>query len=336
MLTEVKLTLSAIALESGAIALLSTQSHSNMMLGGFFLLHGMASVLITPAVWFFMPARYHEPKLTVMLLLFSLCFFIPVLGLLGFVIAEIIALLLPSLPTIFKFSSVTMPTYQPTFADYVNKSQQSRHGQTHEQLKNQNLPLDLRMKALLTIQQKPTRYTAHLLRDTLGENAEDLRLLAYGILSSKEKVISERIHIVLDQFKAAKEQQDIEASFTAARELAELYWELVYQNLVQGGMLSYALEQVRFYVAQAIQWRESDAGLRVLSGRVHLLVGNLDLATTSFSDAVDLGLPPANVSSYLAELAFLKRDFSYIRNIMHQDQIEIHLPRSSHIVNYWN
>jgi hypothetical protein len=336
MFIEVKLTLTAIAFEIAAIALLTTQSHSNLMLGGFLLLHAIACALITPAVWLLMPARYHEPKLMVMLLLFSLCFFIPVLGLLGFIIAEIISFLLPSLPVLFKFSSVTMPTYQPTFADYENKSKQSRQGHTQEQLKNQNLSLDLRMKALLSIQQKSTRYTAHLLRDTLGEDAEDLRLLAYGILSSKEKVISERIHIVLEQFKAAKEQQDFEASFAAARELAELYWELVYQNLVQGGMLSYALEQVQFYAAQAIQWRDSDAGLRVLSGRAHLSVGNLDLAAASFSEAVALGLPQANVSSYLAELAFLKRDYTYIRNIMHQDQVEINLPRSTHIVNYWN
>jgi len=336
MSTEIKLTLSAIAFESAAIALLFSESHSNMMLGGFLALHAMASALITPSVWMFMPTRYRNPKLMVMLLLFSLCFFIPVFGLIGFVLAEIIALLLPTLPAYIKFSSVTMPTYQPTFADYEHKAQQFRLGNTSEQLKNTNLPLDLRMKALLTIQNKSTRYTAHLLRDTLGENVEDLRLLAYGILSSKEKLISERINIAREQLKKSQEQQDTAVSFTTSRELAELYWELVYQNLVQGGMLSYALEQVNFYVAKAIQWRNSDAGLRLLSGRAHLLVGNLDMAQADFSEAVDLGLPLAHVSSYLAELAFLKRDYTTVRHLMHQDQIESHLPRSGKITRYWN
>lgn len=140
-----------------------------------------------------------------------------------------------------------------------------RLGRTQEQLRNRQLPLDLRMKALLIIQNRPTRYTENLLREALGDPFEDLRLLAYGILASKEKQISQRIHDVLNTLNLAIEQTQTEAAYIATRELAELYWELTYQNLVQGGMRAYALEQVQHYAAQAlplagIRHRVTDVG----------------------------------------------------------------------------
>lgn len=333
MSIEIKLSLAAITLETSAIALLFLHGDSNTLLCGYLMLHGIASCLMTPVAWILMPARYHEPKFQVMLLLFSLCFFIPVIGLLGFFIAEIITIFLPSLPLDSRIMRMSMPTYQPA---HEAKKLQFRLGRTHEQLKNRSLPLDLRMKALLKIQNKPTRYTSNLLRETLGESVDDLRLLAYGILASKEKLITQRIHDAQDQLRIAKQQENTEASYIAARELAELYWELSYQNLVQGGMRSYALEQVQYYVSEAIQWQKNDSGLRILSGRAHLLAGNLDTAVADFSTAIALGSPQVRVLPYLAELAFLKRDYALARQLIHQNQTESRMHRLRQITDYWD
>jgi hypothetical protein len=333
MAIEVKLSIAAITLEISAIALLFQHGNSNELLCGYFVLHALACVLITPVAWLLMPVRYHQPKFQVMILLFSLCFFIPILGLLGFVIAEIITILLPSLPFIPNIMRITQPSYQPT---HESKKITFRLGRTHEQLNNQSLSLDLRMKALLTIQNTPTRYTSKLLRDTLGESFDDLRLLAYGILSSKEKLIIQRIHDALQRLRISKQQENNEASYIAARELAELYWELTYQKLVQGGIFSYALEQVQYYVTEAAHWCESDSGLRVLSGRAHLLAGDLDSAVVDFSTAMTLGMPQIRIQPYLAEVAFLKRDYAKVRQLMHQNQTENRMPLLRQVTDYWD
>lgn len=333
MSTEVKLTLAAVTFEASGIALLFLHSSSAVVLSGYLLVHGIASVIITPVAWFLMPARYHEPKLLVMLFLFSLCFFIPVLGSLGFVIAEIITVFLPKLSFAHDFIRISIPEYQ---AVHENKKAEFRLGRTQEQLRNRQLPLDLRMKALLTIQNRPTRYTANLLREALSDQFDDLRLLAYGILASKEKQISQRIHDVLNTLRTATEQAQAEAAYLAARELAELYWELAYQNLVQGGMRTYALEQIQLYAAQALQWRETDTGLRMLAGRAHLLAGNLEQAESEFKEAIALGLPAVRVFSYLAEIAYLRRDYMTVRRLIDQHHIESQLPRLRQTTEYWD
>jgi len=333
MSTEVKLTLAAVTFEVSGIALLFLHSSSVAVLSGYLLVHGIASAIMTPVAWFLMPARYHEPKLLVMLFLFNLCFFIPVLGLLGFVIAEIITVFLPKLSVVHDFVRVPIPEYHPV---HENKKAEFRLGRTQEQLKNRQLPLDLRMKALLTIQNRPTRYTANLLREALSDQFDDLRLLAYGILASKEKLISQRIHDVLNTLPTATEQDQTEVAYSAARELAELYWELTYQNLVQGGMRAYALEQVQHYAAQALQWRESDTGSRMLVGRAYLLAGNLEQAESAFKAAISLGLPMVRVFSYLAEIAYLRRDYATVRRLINQPQTERQLPRLRQTTEYWD
>jgi tetratricopeptide (TPR) repeat protein len=333
MSIEVKLTFAAITLEMTAIALLLLHSSSVTMLCAYLLLHGIASVCMTPVAWLLMPAHYKEPKFWVMLLLLSLCFFIPVFGVFGFVIAQIITFFLPKSAFRQDFVQVPAPEYQPV---RKNKQNEFRLGRTQEQLRNRQLPLDLRMKALLIIQNRPTRYTENLLREALGDPFEDLRLLAYGILASKEKQISQRIHDVLSTLNLAIEQTQTEAAYIATRELAELYWELTYQNLVQGGMRAYALEQVQHYAAQALQWRESDTGLRMLAGRAYLLAGNLEQAESAFKAAISLGLPMVRVFSYLAEIAYLRRDYATVRRLINQPQTERQLPRLRQTTEYWD
>ena len=73
MSSIIKLGLTATTLEISAVALL-LQGKSPVFLVGFFVLHGLASVLMTPAIWLFLPKHYKQPARWIMLLLFSLVF----------------------------------------------------------------------------------------------------------------------------------------------------------------------------------------------------------------------------------------------------------------------
>ena len=54
------------------------------------------------------------------------------------------------------------------------------------------------------------------------------------------------------------------------RRLAELYWELNFQDLVQGDIRKLALERGSFYVDRALSERPDDAGMWLLRGRILL------------------------------------------------------------------
>jgi tetratricopeptide (TPR) repeat protein len=188
-----------------------------------------------------------------------------------------------------------------------------RSGRVRQQLSNKDTPIELRMKALLALQNMPARHASGILREALSDSSDDLRLLAYGMLDSREKQLTHRIQIALHTHQQAPSSAE---RYLPARELAELYWELVYQNLVQGDMRSFSLEQVQKYATEALKEKFKDAGLWAISGRMWTLRGDYIRATGCFSTAIKQGYPVARAEPYLAELAFLRQDYASTRRIM--------------------
>ncbi len=305
-----KLGITAVTLEIAAIALLFVSSNSNLLIYQYFALHTLACAAITPVAWMLLPKNYKQPRLWVMLLLFNLNFFIPVIGLFGFAIGSFIATWLPNFRPTYRFSTVASPHYEmPKYAIDAGW----RSGRVRQQLSNKDTPIELRMKALLALQNMPARHASGILRETLSDSSDDLRLLAYGMLDSREKQLTHRIQIALHTHQQAPSSAE---RYLPARELAELYWELVYQNLVQGDMRSFSLEQVQKYATEALKEKVKDAGLWAISGRMWTLRGDYIRATGCFSTAIKQGYPVARAEPYLAELAFLRQDYASTRRIM--------------------
>ena len=85
------------------------------------------------------------------------------------------------------------------------------------------------------------------------------------MLDSREKQLTHRIQDALQRYEKLPTAEE---RYVPTRELAELYWELVYQNLVQGDMRQFSLEQVQRYANEALKYKAKDAGLWAISGRV--------------------------------------------------------------------
>ncbi|MCB1660108.1 MAG: hypothetical protein KDI39_17950 [Pseudomonadales bacterium] len=308
--SNAKLGITAVTLETSAIALLLLSSNSNLLIYQYFALHTLACAAITPVAWMLLPQDYKQPRLWVMLLLFNLSFFIPVIGLFGFAIGSLIASRLPYFRPNYRFAAVTSPQYEmPKHGIDAGW----RSGRVRQQLSNKDTPVDLRMKALLALQNMPARHTSGILREALSDSSDDLRLLAYGMLDSREKQLTHRIQQALHTYQQATSSTE---RYLPARELAELYWELVYQNLVQGDMRTFALEQVQKYANEALKEKVKDAGLWAISGRMWTLRGDYIRATGCFSTAIKQGFPVSRAEPYLAELAYLRKDYQGTRRIM--------------------
>lgn len=328
--TELKLGLAALLAEAGAIALLLLKSADTALLLEFFLLHGIASALAAPFVWLFLPARYRQPRVAVLLLLFTVCFFIPVFGLAGFFAGILVAVWWPQRRQDPQYDEVRTPRFELQHGP--QRLGHLRIGQVRNQLASATVPLDLRMKALLTLQEVPGRHASEILRDVMADPADDLRLLAFGMLDGKEKLLNERIQVASEALKAAHDPQ---AEYAASKQLAELYWELVYQGLVKGDMRAYALEQVKKHIDKALAHDEADAGLWVIAGRMRMIEHKYDDAQRAFETAVAKRFPLVRVESYLAELAFLRRDFAAVRQHMQKVQREGRSQQMALVSDFW-
>lgn len=312
-----KLGAAAVTLEMSAVALVLVSTRDSAVLLEYFLLHAMACACITPLAWSLMPERYRQPRAWVLTLLYGVCFFIPVLGLFGFALGAMAAAWLPRLDIPEEFTAVATPHYELPKKTPVSGW---RSGRVRQQIADTSAPLELRMKALLALQNVPTRQSSGILREALADSADDLRLLAYGMLDAREQQLTHRIEQALGRHAGAS--ADPEARYLAARELAELYWELVYQELVQGDMRAYALAQVKRYCNEALAHKVKDTGLWVISGRMRLLTGDYNGATGAFATAIRQGFPRVRALPYLAELAFLRRDFATTRAIMRELRVD--------------
>lgn len=308
--THGKLGTTAVALEISALALLLLNSNSNWLIYQYFALHALACLAITPVAWALLPKNYRQPRKWVLFLLFNLSFFIPVIGLFGFAFGSLVANWLPYFRHEHQMKAVINPEYEmPKHGQETGW----RSGRVRQQISNKGTPIELRMKALLALQQMPARYSSGILREALSDSSDDLRLLAYGMLDHREKQLTHRIQQALTSYQQA---QSVAERYLPARELAELYWELVYQNLVQGDMRNFALEQVQKYATEALKEKVKDAGLWAISGRMWTMRGDYVRATGYFNLAIKQGFPLARAEPYLAELAFLRQDYQTTRRIM--------------------
>ncbi len=332
MSVEFKLGATALSVEASAVALMLLGSSDEALLYQYFALHALASGLMTPVLWSLLPRHYRQPALAVMALIFVLCFFIPVLGLLGFLLAALASRSLPYFRRRKEFSVVASPVYQPS---RQAEAKHFRAGRMREQLMDRGSSVEMRMRALLALQHIPSRQSGALLREALSDSADDLRLLAYGMLEGREQELTLQIQHALQQYRRFSPQDAPAEHFRAARELAELYWEMIYQQLVQGDMRDFAQAQVAKYAREALHYQVRDAGLWVISGRLRLLQGDGDGAAAAFSSAIALGFPAVRAEPYLAELAFLRRDYPAVRRLMRRIRREGRMPQLSQAGNFW-
>ena len=325
-----KFSLSAFGLESAALLLLLRQSHGLDVLLGFLALHAAASVLVALAVRLLLPRRYAEPRAGVLAFLFAFSFFMPVVGMLCMVIAFALGIWLPRLRREHGYASVALPRFT-THRNHEGTG--FRGGQVRAQLANPQAPLDQRLKALVALQDTPAHATGALLRKLLSDPADDMRLLAYGILDGKEKQIMQRIQDNQRLLDAGG--IDAGERYAGHKRIAELYYELIYQDLVQGDMRRFAGEQVRRHIVDAQGHDASDAGLWFMLARLELQAADVDAAAHALQRAHDSGFARERLLPYIAELRFLQRRYGDVRQLFGELQATSTLPAVRTMRGYW-
>jgi hypothetical protein len=149
-----------------------------------------------------------------------------------------------------------------------------------------------------------------LLRRSLADPDEDVRLVAHAVLESKHRIAYRRVH------EAARELELAPAERRAAihGRLAAAHWELARTGLADGDCGVHALACARHHAEAALADQPGHPSLLLLLARVELRCGRGQPAEAALVRAVERGLAPAVAAPYLAEAAFLERRFDRVQH----------------------
>ncbi|MDE2289408.1 MAG: hypothetical protein KGK15_14210 [Burkholderiales bacterium] len=290
-------------------------------------LAALATALFVSAI---LPPHYRRARGGAFLHVFVICLFLPVGGLVLFLSLIIAALLFPAPPDDVPIEAVEAPQ----FATYlVSRVTHGTGARLRARLENLRAPAGDRVAALVAMQSLPSRISSGLLHDLLSDPIEEIRLLAYGIVDGTEKEIMQKIFVARAQLERATGGSE---RGQACSRLAELYWELIYQHLVQGEVFRYTLEQVESFAQQALAQGQEAAVMCYLLGRCALLRHTPERAEEFFRRAQALRFPADRLAPWLAEVAFLKGDYERIPPLLDTLNKATAAPFLQPIVRYWS
>ncbi len=319
----------AFLLEISSLEYLFRTQSGDDLLAWCLLLHGAGSALQAAFIWPFVPQTFRQPKLPMLALLFNFAFFMPLIGLLGVVIAFMIANFRRRAVLRHPFASLPLPEYVLNMRETDHQFSQ---GGIKSRLAQTSIPTPKRLQSLLALQGMPARVSSPLLQDMLGDSSDDIRLVAYGLLDSREKTITAQIHQELDKLRKASSN---ELRLICLRQLAELYWELVYAGLAQGDLRTHSLKQALSYIDSATQLGGEDSGLLFLKGRILYELKQADEALHFMQQAVAYGLPESRVLPYITQIAFDQHDFPKVRELLGRISTDQVTPFMRSIINFW-
>ena len=123
--------------------------------------------------------------------------------------------------------------------------------------------------------------------------------------------------------------------FSQHKALAHDYW--AFANLVafQGSTLPLLYGHAHEHAQAALQHCPQDGGLQFLFGRILLIERQLDAASDAFENARQSGIDARQIEPFLAEIAYLTRRYSDVKNHLIQAGNSGGQPRLNKSSTYW-
>ena len=323
-----KLILVGFILEIAAFSILLQDISVEKQLAGFFILHAAASVDAAQMGAMFLPQQYRHPKWAVYGLFFLGSFFVPLLSYIA-ISAIVITARFFSKPVVYHpFLRVELPEFTLGSAGVRNSLGE---GAIRSRLNTASLPTEVRMKALLSVHAMSPRFSVPMLKELLGDEADDLRLLAYGMLDNREKTLNALIDDLLKKLDSCNE---LSLCQLYQKQIAEIYWAFAYEHLAEGDMLSYMLAQAERYVRAAITTKP-DGDLWVLLAQILIRQQKLEEVDDAFNNAIKLGMPAMRIQPYLAELAYQRHDYQAVREHLKLIPFNNQSPQIANLQRFW-
>ncbi len=317
-------------LEVPAVSAALPVDGTNAGLLAFAVVHTGISLAAAVLGWWSLPAHLRVPAPQVGVFLFAFCLFVPVLG--PGLLAGLVALAVYFRGVMVE-EEVDRLDALDHYAEEKEEKQVSTVSGAVARLTAAGTSSRVRVDALLKLQIMESLGTNSAIRNALQDEAEEVRLLAFGILDNREKSVSRQIRAEHEHLKEAASPN---RRLFHARQLAWLYAELADEGLVEGEVLRHALSQIRHYADEVIAANPDEAGMWLLKGRVFARTGQIEAAREAITHALELGLPAGQGIPDLAELEFGRRRFADVRRLLLSAPSIKDLPDVEAVYRFWS
>ncbi len=297
----------ALAAEFAALYFLPLAHRDLPALALFGASHLGASLLMAYTQSAFLPERYRTRTKTILPLLSMLNFIVPILGIaMGWIL------------TLWGFrraarllhgSEVDAIDPQIVTEEFPVTRRIFGEGSLATLLQNRYVPTASKIKALSILSQIKNASSVKMIRQTLSDSDDEVRLVGFSMIDKREKAMNEKISALLQMLKTSTDPRD---QATHHKELAFAYWELLYQGIVDTHLAHYIEKSVQHHLEEAQKIDTQNAALYKLQGRLHMRRREYPAAKAAFVKALDLGIREAQIASYMAEISFLERNFSRV------------------------
>ena len=187
-------------------------------------------------------------------------------------------------------------------------------GSMLELMTNEYAPSSLKLKALVSMSDDISQKNIEIIKKSLSSSDDEIRLLSFAIIDKIERGINGKIYIYLERYENEKDEYK-RADY--AKELAALYWEMVYYELSDDVLKEYLLEKVKFYLHIALKLYFDDVHLHISLGRVYMLEEKYELAATEFTFAIENDNENFSyIIPYLAEIQFNLGNYRIVQSLM--------------------
>lgn len=327
-MNSASLVIVAAALEAAGITSLLSSMDETTRIVAYMCAHAPASALLALILFRLLPERYRGQPVTSILFLFLLQFAVPFIGSVGVALGILLALYLPRSQREVPWQSIEIPELPFRPVEMENQLLYSEGG-LRQVLREAQDP-DKRLTALMASKQMAERDAVALLREALTDKVDDVRLLAYSMLEEKEKKLARRANQLQQGLARAEQSQIVQME----RRLAQVWWEMAYLGLAQGGLKTYYLQNTRTIPRRLVERRSHPNDWRLL-GRTALALGESAEAKTAFHESLTAGAPVELVCPYLAEVAFIERDFDRVRRELEAGNNERTNPAMKPLLEAW-
>ena len=298
---------------------------SCLFLSGHLIASGLFALLLTASF----SKRFNAPRTGLYLLFFSFNFFVPVLGAVGTMLMLIYFIKFLDNTARTEFFNVPLPPFQ---VESATMPIGMGEGGAWSRLRTTALPREQRLKALLAVGSSSGGNASRFLQLATGDNDDEIRLLAFNLCERNEQLIQRSISVSLEQLK----QADSPARQAAlCRTIAFTYWEMVYNSMSHDKLHDFFMEQAIKYAQLARETGENTPDLAVLMIRIHLKKHEYQQAENAISEALAIGADHFKVMPYQAEIAFKKRDFAAIKQLVGQSQMVKYRPSIGPVAQFW-
>lgn len=168
--------------------------------------------------------------------------------------------------------------------------------------KSEDVSKELKERAILSISEIKNPVSIAIIKENLSSKFDEVRLYAFSVISKMEKELNEKIHLIKERLK--DENLKNEAKAGLYYELASVYYDFVYFNIVDEEFKNFMIEESFYYAKKSLDIQETPEAI-LLTARIYMRKGMLEKAYGEFIKIFKFkDVSPLKYVPYLAEIYY--------------------------------